>query len=87
MIVSRDNGFDPLVRHLKARGLKCRREAPATPAKPAPKPVLDANAQTVVELLKRIGEEQAAEETEDADQSSGQSFPEETNARARKSGY
>ena len=54
VIVSRDTGFDPLLRHLKARGLQCRREAPATPAKAAPKPVLDANAQQVVELLKRM---------------------------------
>lgn len=53
VIVSRDTGFDPLLRHLKVRGLHCRREAPATPAKAAPKPVLDANAQIVVELLKR----------------------------------
>ena len=53
VIVSRDTGFDPLLRHLKARGLHCRREAPSTTAKAAPKPVLDANAQLVVELLKR----------------------------------
>jgi hypothetical protein len=53
VIVSRDTGFDPLLRHLKARGLHCRREAPTTPAKAAPKPVLDANAQQVVEVLKR----------------------------------
>jgi hypothetical protein len=42
-----------LLRHLKARWLKCRREAPAAAAKAAPKPVLDANAQQVVEVLKR----------------------------------
>ncbi len=53
VIVSRDTGFDPLLRHLKARGLQCRREAPAAPAKAAPKPELDANAQQVVEVLKR----------------------------------
>lgn len=53
VIVSRDTGFDPLLRHLKARGLQCRRDAPATNAKAAPKPVLDASAQEVVELLKR----------------------------------
>jgi hypothetical protein len=54
VIVSRDTGFDPLLRHLNARGLQCRREAPATAAKAAPKPVLDANTQQVVEVLKRI---------------------------------
>lgn len=53
VIVSRDTGFDPLLRHLKARGLHCRREAPATPAKAAPKLVLDTHAQQVVELLER----------------------------------
>jgi hypothetical protein len=53
LIISGDAGYDPLLRHLKVRGLHCRREAPATPAKVAPKPVLDANAQQVVELLKR----------------------------------
>jgi hypothetical protein len=53
VIVSRDTGFDPLLRHLKERGLHCRREAPVTPAKAAPKPVLDAHAQQVVEVLKR----------------------------------
>jgi hypothetical protein len=54
VIVSRDTGFYPLLRHLKARGLHCRREAPATIAKAAAKPVLDANAQQVVEVLKRM---------------------------------
>ena len=53
LIVSRDTGFDPLLRHLKARGLHCRREAPAVADKAAPKLVLDANAQQVVDLLKR----------------------------------
>jgi len=53
VIVSRDTGFDPLLRHLKTRGMHCRREAPATPAKATPKPVLDANAQQVLEVLKR----------------------------------
>ena len=32
MIVSRDTGFDPLLRYLKARGLHCRREVPVTHA-------------------------------------------------------
>jgi hypothetical protein len=53
VIVSGDTGFDPLLRHLKARGLHGRREAPAASAKAAPKPVLNVNARQVVELLKR----------------------------------
>lgn len=36
-----------------ARGLHCWREAPETGAKAAPEQALDANAQQVVELLKR----------------------------------
>ncbi|MBX3702350.1 MAG: hypothetical protein KF822_01080, partial [Steroidobacteraceae bacterium] len=39
LVVSRDTGFDPLLRHLNGRGLHCRREAPAAPAKAAAKPV------------------------------------------------
>jgi hypothetical protein len=53
VIVSGDSGFDPLLRHLKARGLHCKREAPAASAKAAPKLVLDANAEQVIEVLKR----------------------------------
>lgn len=53
VVVSRDTGFDPLLRYLKVRGLLCRREAPPSTAKVAPKPALDANAQTVVDLLRR----------------------------------
>ncbi|MGH8865511.1 MAG: PIN domain-containing protein, partial [Burkholderiales bacterium] len=45
VVVSRDTGFDPLLRHLKARGLQCRREAPSTIVKAASKSALDANAQ------------------------------------------
>ncbi len=53
VILSRDTGFDPLMCHLKARGLHCKREALAPPTKAPPKPLLDANAQQVVELLGR----------------------------------
>jgi hypothetical protein len=38
-IVSKDTGFDPLVKHLNSRGIHCRRTATlggGTPAKPAP---------------------------------------------------
>ncbi len=50
VILSNDKGFDPLVRHLVARGFKCRRDgqARATPAPRAPLP-----AQAVADLLKR----------------------------------
>jgi hypothetical protein len=53
VVVSRDTGFDPLLRHLKARGMHCRRKAPAVAAKAAPQLILDGNAQLIVELLKR----------------------------------
>jgi hypothetical protein len=39
---------------MKARGLRCRREAPAATAKVEPQLVLDANAKLVVELLRRM---------------------------------
>jgi len=53
-IVSRDTGFDPLIKHLSARGIGCRRNptlpgavaapAPAKPAKAAAKPAPKRNA-------------------------------------------
>jgi hypothetical protein len=52
VILSNDKGFDPLVRHLEARGFKCRRDGQARPT-PAPKPQLPAHAQAVADLLKR----------------------------------
>ena len=52
VILSNDKGFDPLVRHLVARGFKCRRDGQASPA-PAAKPPLPAHAQAVADLLKR----------------------------------
>jgi hypothetical protein len=52
VILSNDRGFDPLVRHLVARGFKCRRDGQARPA-PAPKPRLPAHAQAVADLLRR----------------------------------
>ena len=53
VIVSRDTGFDPLLRHLTARAMHCRRDSPSITAKVLPKPKLDMNTQQVVELLKR----------------------------------
>ncbi len=52
VVLSNDKGFDPLVRHLVARGFKCRRDGQARSA-PAPKPQLTAHAQAVVDLLRR----------------------------------
>ena len=52
VILSNDKGFDPLVRHLVARGFKCRRDGQAR-ATPAPRASLPAHAQAVVDLLKR----------------------------------
>ncbi len=52
VILSNDKGFDPLVRHLVARGFKCRRDGQACPA-PAPGSPLPAHAQAVADLLKR----------------------------------
>lgn len=52
VILSNDKGFDPLVRHLLGRGLKCRRDGQARSA-PATKPNLPAYAQAVADLLKR----------------------------------
>lgn len=51
---SNDKGFDPLVRHIQARGFKCRRDGQARPA-PAPQRPLPAHAQAVADLLKRSG--------------------------------
>jgi hypothetical protein len=52
VILSNDKGFDPLVRHLVARGFKCRRVGQAR-ATPAPRAPLPAHAQAVTDLLKR----------------------------------
>jgi hypothetical protein len=52
VILSNDKGFDPLVRHLVARGFKCRRDGQALPA-PAPGSPLPAHAQAMADLLKR----------------------------------
>ena len=52
IILSNDKGFDPLVRHLVARGFKCRRDGQAR-ATPAPRAPLPAHAQAVADLLKR----------------------------------
>lgn len=53
VILSNDKGFDPLVRHLVARGFKCRRDAQVR-STPAPKPPLPAHAQAVADLLRGL---------------------------------
>ena len=52
VILSNDKGFDPLVRHLVARGFKCWRDGQAR-ATLAPRAPLPAHAQAVADLLKR----------------------------------
>ena len=52
VILSNDKGFDPLVRHLVARGFKCRRDGQARSAAVL-KPRLLVHAQSAVDLLKR----------------------------------
>lgn len=51
VIRSNDKGFDPLVRHLVARGFKCRRDEQAR-SKPAPKPQLPGHAQAIADQLR-----------------------------------
>jgi len=50
-ILLNDKGFDRLVRHLVARGFKCRRDGQACSVL-APKPQLPAHAQAVADLLR-----------------------------------
>ena len=52
VILSNDKGFDPLVRHLVGRKIKCRREDQTRPAVAA-KPQLPAHAKAVADLLRR----------------------------------
>ena len=59
MILSRDKGFDPLIRFLNANGMKCKRisslaELHHKTAAPAPVPE-DAKLKRVVEVLSRSG--------------------------------
>ncbi|MGE0466433.1 MAG: PIN domain-containing protein [Steroidobacteraceae bacterium] len=37
LVLSKDKGFDPLLRHLKSRGIKCRRDGQDKQVKPAAK--------------------------------------------------
>lgn len=58
-ILSRDSGFDPLVRHLKKQGLCCRRinsllELEAPPQAAQPEVVFEANYKRAIELLKKL---------------------------------
>jgi len=52
VVLSNDKGFDPLVRHLVARGFNCRRDGQTRTAS-ALKPQLSAHAQAVADLLRR----------------------------------
>ncbi len=59
VILSNDKGFDPLVRHLVARGFKCRREARRDACAPRAAPGARAGGGGPAQALR---EEQAAEE-------------------------
>ena len=50
-ILSKDKGFDPLLRHLNKLGLKCKRINSQLELDPKPAPVDDSNYSRVVELL------------------------------------
>lgn len=52
-VLSKDTGFDPLLRHLSKNGLKCRRLNSLLEMHPAPKPKSEPNYNRVVELLRK----------------------------------
>ncbi len=55
VIVSNDKDFDPLIRHLSARGVRCRRQGRAeSGGKPAAKPALGEAAAQVMTHLQAI---------------------------------
>jgi len=53
VVLSGDTGFDPLLRYLNSRGLRCQREVPSSRTKPPVKTGLDAIAMQVVEFLSK----------------------------------
>ncbi len=53
VVLSGDTGFDPLLRYLNTRGLRCKREVPSSRTKPPVKSGLDAIAMQVVEFLSK----------------------------------
>lgn len=60
VILSKDRGFDPLVRHLEAKGFRCCRingldELAPKPAVPKPAAPADAHYQRVLEILAKSG--------------------------------
>ena len=55
VIVSNDKGYDPLIRHLVSRGIRCRRQGQGVQAtKSLPKPVEDAATAQVLDHLRTI---------------------------------
>jgi len=55
-LVSKDCGFDPLIRHLKSKGLKCSRTASLTavsPKKASLQKLTNGNVDTVIDNLKK----------------------------------
>ena len=54
IVLSGDKGFDPLLRHLNANGLKCRRVGSMKELDPKPAKRDDPNYQRVVEILGKL---------------------------------
>jgi hypothetical protein len=52
-ILSKDTGFDPLIRHLKSQGVRCRRISSLSELMPKSGPTPQPNYQRLVELLSR----------------------------------
>jgi hypothetical protein len=61
-IVSKDTGFDPLVRHLTARGIACER-MPALPGTVAVKPAAKATPTPTPQAAKKVAKKAAAKAT------------------------
>ena len=54
VILSNDKGFDPLVMHLKSRGIKCRRQGQGSATRAPTKPAPAAPEAQVLEHLRKI---------------------------------
>ncbi len=52
-VLSRDKGFDPLLRHLNKLGLKCKRINSQMELDPKHAPAIDSNYKRVIELLRK----------------------------------
>jgi hypothetical protein len=59
-IVSKDTGFDPLLRHLKAKGISCHRTNALPEAAPAELANSDSNGQKIATVIGNLGKRNAA---------------------------